>query len=169
MAWKSAEFGEKGGIVEGIHKASPALRLNAERCFIDTLDLTFYPKSRLLKLTGDGVPHPPLWYVQLPQAVVPMDGSFTSISNCNAAAPLVLNDATVYAYVKFRYFFAGETRVFEASIKRSPVGYTGKIWLYQKKTFYEMDVNISARGVVTELEKNTVPDVPDFEADEFGL
>src|SRR5690606_39082229 len=119
-------------------------------------------KTRLLKLMGPGVPEAPRWYVRLPGETVRIDGGMSGIHYCNAHAPLTVTDDTIYAYTRFYYYFASGARVFEGRIKRSSVGYTGKIWFYEKKSFFESDVNITAKGLVTELERVPVPDVPDF-------
>ena len=98
-----------------------------------------------------------------------MGRDIDAVHHCNAEAPLVLNDDTIYTYLKFRYFFAEGARVFELKVKNSAVGYSGKIWLFRRGGFFEIDVNVSARGNVTELEKHPLPDISGIADGEFGL
>jgi hypothetical protein len=169
MAWKTVEQDERTEIMRAISWAQPAFRRDPARCAVDTLELPFYPGSQLLKVTARELPGKPLWYVRLPQRVVVLDRQSESVNHCNASAPLVLTDKTIYSYLKFWYYFTADQRVFEAKVKRSAVGYTGKVWLYDHGAFHELDVNVSPRGTVTALDKSPMPGVPNFEAGEFSL
>jgi len=169
MAWKNPDQDEKVEIIGAISRAQPAFRRDSSRCIIETLELPFYPGAHLLKVTTRELPGKPLWYVRLPEKVEPLDRQAESIHHCNMDAPLVLNDKTIYPYLRFWYYFSAGARVFEARIKRSAVGYTGKVWLFEKSQFFETDLNINARGLVTPLEKIALENVPEFDAGEFSF
>lgn len=172
MSWKDADRDERSEIIAAITRSHPAFRRDPERCQAASLDLPFYPGARLVRLTARDIPGSTLWYACLPQeavALAPGPGGLAAINHCNIAAPLVLNDATAAPYLRFRYYFASGARLFEARIKRSAVGYTGKIWVFEQEKFFEIDINLSPRGLVTELEKVRMEDVPDFMPGEFAL
>jgi hypothetical protein len=169
MAWKNADPEERAEIISAIGRSNPAFRRDPERCYIGTLALPFYPGGFVSRVAARDIPGSLLWYVCLPQESVALNSAPNAINHCNTAAPLTLADSAIAAYVKFRYYFTSGARLFESKVKRSAVGYTGKIWLFEKEGFFELDVNISPRGVVTELEKLQLHEVPDFTAGEFDL
>jgi hypothetical protein len=168
-AWRQADPDERDALVVAAGTANPAFRRAPERCLVDMLDLQFYPQGRLFRVTTRDIPGSAQWYVLLPQETVPLAEGADAIMHCNAIAPLTLNEAMIFDYVRFHYFFAAACRVFEARIKRSAVGYTGKIWLYENRNFFEVDVNVSTRGLVAELERVQIPDIPDFVPEAFTL
>lgn len=169
MTWKSAGLEEKTEIIALIGRSTPAFRRDPERCLIDTLDLPFYPGGRLARIRARDVPGGLLWYTCLPETAVAMNAQMASVNACNAAGPLMIKDGNVHDYVRFMYYFTSGARLFESRAKRSSVGYTGKIWLFEGQRFFEIDINISPRGIVTELEKVEVPDVPPFEPGDFDI
>jgi hypothetical protein len=169
LVWTSAGSEAKAEIIARIGRNYPAFKRDPERCIVDILPLSFYPDSRLIRLSTRDIPGSMLWYVVLPQETVAMNGGIASVNQCNSAAPLMLRDANVHDYVKFRYYFMGGVRLFESKAKRSAVGYSGKIWVFEKEKFFEIDVNISPRGLVIELEKMELHDVPQFSPGDFDL
>jgi hypothetical protein len=169
MAWEHPALEQKAKIVRLIGRNHPAFRRDPERCSIDTLNLPFYPGGKLARLTAQNIPDSVLWYVCLPEESVALTGGFFAIDHCNAAAPLTINHSTIFAYIKFRYYFGAGSRLFEARIKRSAVGYSGKIWLFEGNDFLEIDINISPRDILTELEKTVMTDVPNFAPALFDL
>lgn len=169
MAWKNVEGEEKAGIVQSVTWAQPAFRRDPARLAVDMLELPFYPGGQLLRLTTQELPGKPLWHVRLPQKVETLERKADSIHHCNILAPLMLNDKNIYDYLKFWYYFTEGSRVFESKVKRSAVGYSGKVWLFEQEIFFEADVNVNPHGLVTLLDKEEMPDVPDFKVGDFDL
>ena len=162
MQWTTVEGDGKAVLVKAIEKVdrqAPTLGT-----VMQAMPLSFYPDGQLLRLAAAEGPR---WYVYMPGKVVRLDGGLGSIHRCNEDAPLALNDDTVHPYLHFHYFFAEGARLFEARVKRSAVGYTGKIWVFEKKGFFEHDINLTPRGLLTALERVQIPDVPMMVEEEF--
>ncbi len=149
MAWENAGPGQRENIIQAISRNYPAFRRTPERCLVDLLGLSFYPGGKLVRLSTRDVPGSLLWFVYMPQETVALNSGPAAIDHCNAVAPLSFNDISVFDYIKFRYYFGSDTRLFEARVKRSAVGYTGKVWVFEKENFFEIDLNISPRGTLT--------------------
>lgn len=169
MTWKNAGSDVKADIIKRIGRNYPAFKRDPERCLIETLDLPFYPDGRLARLSARDIPGSLLWYTCLSETAIAMNGGLSSINEGNSAGPLMLKDENIHDYVRFHYYFTGGLRLFESKVKRSAVGYTGKIWVFEKEKFFDIDVNISPRGIVTELEKVQLHDVPQFVPGDFDL
>jgi hypothetical protein len=169
VAWKSAAAEERAELVGLVTRSYPAFRRDPARCLADVLALPFYPEGRLVRLSARDVPGKTQWYVCLADRAVAMGDGMDGINACNASAPLMLNDGNIAAYLRYYLHFSAGMRLFESKVKRSSVGYTGKIWYFSDERFFEADVNVSPRGLVVELEKTELHDVPPFAAGEFDL
>jgi hypothetical protein len=169
LVWTSAGTEAKTEILKRIARNHPAFKREPERCTIDVLALPFYPEGQLARISARDIPGSTLWFTLLPQESVAMNNGVAGVHQCNSAGPLMLRDANIHDYVKFRYFFSGGGRLFESRAKRSAVGYSGKIWVFEKEGFFEIDVNITTRGLVVELEKVEMHDMPSFDPGDFDL
>lgn len=162
------EGADKSALVTAMGRDAPFGPFAPEACVLEQVTLPFYPDSVLLRATVQGLSQP-LWYARLPEQMVRLDGGIARIHACNDIGPLRLNDDTVHAYLRFHYYFSGGRTLFEARIKRSAVGYTGKLWVFERAVFHEQDVNITPRGVIIVLDDMTVPDVPELMDREFSF
>lgn len=167
MAMRSATQEEKAEILE---RTRPFLRQSQIDDYVtEVISLPFYPATRLIKLITRDSPIKKYAFVFTAAETFRLDHSPGQIQACNAAAPLVLSEASIHAYIKFCYFYGSNKHIFESKIRRSAVGYSGKIWVFEKEGFFETDINISMHGTVTELEKTPIPDVPEFDQGDFSL
>ncbi len=169
MGWQTPGAQEIVDLIRDINKLEPALRFNPDATVLEKLALPFYPEGVLLKALKAERFGDPLWYVRIPAEMVALDGSLANIHHLNDVAPLSLTAENILDYLKFRYYFGCKIQIFESQVKRSAVGYTGKIWGFDGGACFEADININARGMIVELERVSVPDVPKFSPGEFTL
>lgn len=169
VVWRSTDAEERAKAIEMIGRTHPSFRRDPARCVAESLDLPFYPGGRLIRLSARDVPGSILHFALLPERAVPMNEGLSSVNQCNSAGPLLLTTENIHDYVRFYCHFARGAQLFESRVKRSPVGFSGKIWIFERGKFFEIDTNVAVRGLVVELEKTELPDVPPFEPTEFDL
>lgn len=102
MNWKRAEIVEKSALLQSLNEAEPQYRFYPEDTIIETLNLPFYPQGTLVRVQKAGKP---LWYVKLPEELVPLDGSSANLNYIDAKAPPVEKGT---AYERFRKIFGSK-------------------------------------------------------------
>ena len=169
MGCQTPNVKEADMFIDSVNRIEPALRFMPDKTLLEKLPLPFYPDAVLLKMAKIDSFGDPLWYVHTPTETVAMDGSLANIHHLNDNAPLNLTQDNIYAYLKFRYYFGRKCQIFEAQVKRSAVGFSGKVWEFKDGLFFEVDINVTPRGIVVELDRAAIPDVPAFSPGEFSL
>ncbi len=166
MAFRSATQDEKQEILE--RARSFLHQHHIETYTTEIIQLPFYPDTRLVRLETPA-PSKKYAFIFTSTETFFLQPHSGAVQTCNAHAPLMLSEAAIHGYARFFYFYERGLHVFEAKIRRSAVGYSGKIWVFEPGGFFETDINISMHGSITELEKTPIPDVPEFDHSDFVL
>ncbi|MDD9901163.1 MAG: hypothetical protein OXT65_09320 [Alphaproteobacteria bacterium] len=169
MKWRQMEDHEVEALLPTLSRLGGLRDVDAAACRFEDIGLPFYHFGNLIRVT---VPdnHDFVWYVRLEdESITRLDGHEHSVHACNDRAPLTLTDELINPYVRFMCYFSGLGKVFELRVKRSAVGYTGKVWIFEDDGFFEHDVNVTVRGVLVTLERTPVADVPQFFDASFSL
>lgn len=88
MSWEPLPIDEKADVLRELQRIERIYRFNPDETLVEFLDLPFYTDARLLRVEKVNFYAQPLWYVQLPEEIVVLDGSIANIRYLDTAAPL---------------------------------------------------------------------------------
>lgn len=153
MAWNSLSSADIAGTLPRLHGAEPVTRYTPD-CIFSHMPLAFYgPLARLVRVQKPQPQIPAQYYVCLPEETIPMDGSIANIHAANAAAPVRLDAHNIYDYLTFRLYFGGGAVVIAAKATLHAPNWHVTLRTQEASGLYDLDVQVSARGEITETQR----------------
>lgn len=151
--WYSVTPKDKVDIIRRLNSIEPACHFNPDETAMDSAPLKFYGgDAQLLRVFKNLPGSLPLWYVYLPEEIVPLDYSIANIHHANAAAPLALDAGNIEDYLHFRLYFGDRFILRNCRTDLNGVEWKATVQYAAIDGLYEATLLISPRGELTEAQ-----------------